>query len=232
MHARLAGNRAAGMTPEELATLHPRLYHTTDAANLDGILRHGLLATHGILDLFGVPPAERETFVRQRRPDRVRLERPDGGVAVITDNGPLHMASLASCLDDGLTPADWCAKLNERVFFWVDERSLHRLVNAAASRERDRVALVFDTSRLAHVYAGQIELSPINSGSTLRKPARRGEATFTPLLRYSYAEWRRLRQQRGEKTTPDSIKEVTVLGGIQDVRPFLVRYDVVPGGSR
>lgn len=219
------------MTPEDLAALHPRLYHTTDAANLDGILRHGLRSTSQLLDLFGWSRAEREAFVRQRRPDRVRLERPDDGVAVVTDNRPLHDASLASCLDDGLTPADWCAKLNERVFFWVDARSLHRLLHAAASRERDRVVLVFDTARLARAYAGQIELSPINSGACLRKPARRGHATFTPLSRHAYADWRRLRQQRGEKISPDTIREVTVLGGIDDVRPFLDRYEVVPGGD-
>ena len=219
------------MTPEELAAMHLRLYHATDAANLDGILRHGLLSTSRILNLCGAPDEERAAFTRQRRRDRVTLEHPDGGVAMITDNSPLHEGNLARCLDDGLSVEDWCTKLNERVFFWVDERSLHRLLNAEASRQRDRVVLVFDTESLAQAYAGQIELSPINSGSSLRKPARRGHATFAPLLRHSYAEWRQLRVERGEKTTPDTIKEVTVLGGIEHVERFLVRRYVVPGGG-
>jgi hypothetical protein len=219
------------MTPEELAAMHPRLYHATDAANLDGILRHGLLSTSRILNLCGAPDEERAAFTRQRRRDRVTLEHPDGGVAVITDNSPLHEGNLARCLDDGLSVEDWCTKLNERVFFWVDERSLHRLLNAEASRQRDRVVLVFDTESLAQAYAGQIELSPINSGSSLRKPARRGHATFAPLLRQSYAEWRQLRVERGEKTTPDTIKEVTVLGGIEHVERFLVCRYVVPAGG-
>jgi hypothetical protein len=220
------------MSPEELAALHPRLYHTTDAANLAGILRHGLLSTSRLLGLFGTPDAERDAFVRRRRRDRVRLEDGAGRVAVVTDNTPLHEGNLARCLDDGLTPADWCAKLNERVFFWADEGNLHRLLNAAASRQRDRLVLVFDTEGVARAYAEQIELSPINSGSSLRKPARRGHATFTPLLRHGYSEWRRLRQGRGEKTTLDSIKEVTVLGGIENVEPVLVCRYVVPGGNR
>ncbi len=219
------------MTPEELAAMHPRLYHATDAANLDGILRHGLLSTSRILNLFGAPDEERAAFTRRRRRDRVTLAHPDRGVAMITDNSPLHQGNLARCLDDGLSVEDWCTKLNERVFFWVDERSLHRLLNAVASRQRDRVVLVFDTESLAQAYAGQIELSPINSGSSLRKPARRGHATFAPLLRQSYAEWRQLRVERGEKTTPDTIKEVTVLGGIEHVEHFLVRRYVVPGGG-
>jgi hypothetical protein len=219
------------VTPEQLAALHPRLYHTTDAANLEGILRHGLLSTSRILDLCDRSVAEREAFVRQRRRDCVRLEQPDGGVAVITDNSPLHEGNLARCLDDGLAPADWCAKLNERVFLWVDERSLHRLLHAAASRQRDRLVLVFDTRLVAQVYAAQIELSPINSGSSVRKAARRGHATFTPLLKQEYADWRRIRQRRGEKTTLDTIREVTILGGIENIQPFLVGHYVVPAGS-
>jgi hypothetical protein len=217
------------VTPEELAAIHPRLYHTTDAANLEGILRHGLLSTSRILDLFGRSVAERDAFVRQRRRDRVRLEHPDGDVAVITDNSPLHEGNLARCLDDGLTPPDWCAKLNERVFFWVDEASLHRLLHAAASRDRDRLVLVFDTRLLAQVYAAQIELSPINSGSSVRKPARRGHTTFTPLLQHSYEAWRRLRRDTGEKITLDTIREVTVLDGIDNVEPFLEDRYLVPG---
>jgi RNA:NAD 2'-phosphotransferase (TPT1/KptA family) len=104
------------MTPEQLAALHPRLYHTTEAVNLEAMLRHGLLSTRRILDLCGRSVAEREEFVRQR----------------------------------------------------------------------DRLVLVLDTGCIASAYAEQIERSPINSGSSLRKPARRRHATFTPLLRHDY----------------------------------------------
>jgi hypothetical protein len=220
------------MTPEELAALHPRLYHTTDAANLDGILRYGLLSTRRLLDLAGLSPAEREAFVRQRRPGFVRLKQPGDGVAVIMDNLPLLEGPLARCLDDGLTPADWCAKLNERVFFFVNEADLDGLLNAEATRKYDRLVLVLDTLGVAKTYADQMELSPINSGSTRRAPARRGHATFTPLLRHSYAQWRRLRMECGDKRSLDAIKEVTVHGGIDNVAPFLERHYVVAGGRR
>lgn len=221
------GQGLFGMTPAELAALHPRLYHTTDATNLEGILRHGLLSTSCLLDQSDRSSVEREAFMRQRRPGSVRLEQPDDGVAVITDNLPLLEGPLASCLDDGLTPPDWCVKLNERVFFFVREADLDRLLNAEASRRRDRLVLVLNTLSLATAYADHLEISPINSGNTRRAAARRGHATFTPLLRHSYEQWRRLRMERGEKTSPDTIKEVTVPGGIRNVESYLETHYVV-----
>ena len=169
-------------------------------------------------------------FVRTRRSQSKVLQHESLGQAVITDNIPLLEAPLARCLDDGLTPADWCGKLNERVFFFVREADLDGLLNADAARKRDRLVLVLNTLSVATAYADQMELSPINSGNTRRAAARRGHATFTPLLLHSYEEWRRLRMERGEKSRLDSIKEVTVVGGVHDVESYLERHYVVAGG--
>src|SRR4051794_11922369 len=109
--------------------MYPYLYHTTDPANWDGIRRHGLLSTSRILSLYGKSDAERDAFVRRRRQECEYLVHSDLGVAVITDNKPLIESKLAACLVNGITPADWCAKLNDRVFFWPDEGSLHTLLN-------------------------------------------------------------------------------------------------------
>jgi len=218
------------MTPGELAEKHPFLYHVTDPANLEGILRYGLLSTSHILSLHGWSEAEHDAFVRSRRSESKVLQLQGSGQAVITDNLPLLEGPLARCLDDGLTPADWCAKLNERVFFFVREADLDGLLNAAATRKRDRLVLEFNTLGVATAYADHMELSPINSGNSRRSPARRGHATFTPLLRHSYEQWRRLRMERGEKMSLDSIKEVTVVGGVQYVESYLERHYVVPGG--
>lgn len=219
------------MTPEELAARHPLLYHATHPANLEGILQHGLLATNTLLSLYGLSETEREAFVRRRRPESVLLQNPNVGQTVITDNIPLIESSLARYLDDGLTTADWCTKLNERVFFFVDKSGLNGLLNAAAIRSQERLVLTFDTLSLTTAYAQKMELSAINSGNSRRKPARRGHATFTPLLQHNYQVWRRLRMERGEKKTLDSIEEVTVVGGIERVERFLLDHYVVRGGA-
>lgn len=211
------------MSPEELAAKHPRLYHVTDPRALPGILRHGLLPTSGLLSLFEVPAADRPAIERRRRPAGVPLSHPTHGDAVITDNLPLSEAALASCLDDGLAPGDWLAMLNERVFFWADEEGLGRLLGARLNRGRDRAVLVLDTLGVARRHGPRMELSAINTGSTIRRPARRGLSTFVPLHRHGYEAWRRLRGGR------DRVREVTVVGGVSDVAEHLVEHRFVAG---
>jgi hypothetical protein len=204
------------VTPEELAEKHPRLYHVTDPSNWEGIHKHGLLSTSSLLSLFEVPAARRVVIERQRRPESVRLTHPVHGEVVITDNQPLSETKLEKCLDDGLTPADWLALLNERVFFWVDKKRLEGLLDAQLNRERDRLVLVLSTLRVARRHADQVELCPINSGSTIYRPARRGRYTFTPLLR---------------KATPDRIAEVTVVGGVDPIDALVIERHLVSGAD-
>jgi hypothetical protein len=200
------------MTPTDLAALHPRLYHLTVAENLPGITARGLLPTAALLDLFEATAAERATC-QARRVQRVPLWHHRYGTAVLTDNLPLHEGKLAEYLDDGIAPSDWLGKLNARVFFWTEEARARGLASARANRGRRMVLLSIDTLSVASAHAGEIELSPINSGATLRRPARRGHATFTPLGAYPYPAWQRLRR----KKTPDRVVEVVVRG-----RPVLV----------
>ena len=204
------------MTPEDLAGLHPRLYHVTAPGAWASIARHGLLPASALLDLFEVDAARRADLTTRRRPAEIRLEHPAHGTAVLSDNLPLSERALAACLDDGLAPRDWLNLLNDRVFFWADLDGLARLLKARINRGRPREVLVIDTLGLARAHAGRVEVSPINSGSTLRRPARRGRATFAPLSAMSYAEWRRRRGGR------DRILEVVVRGGVADIARHLL----------
>lgn len=197
----------------------------TDPASLPGILRHGLLPTSALLSLFEVPDAERPAIERKRRPGSVTLAHPVHGRAVITDNLPLSEAALEACLDDGLAPADWLALLNGRVFFWPDREGLGRLLGARLNRGRERSVLVFDTLGLARAHGERMELAAINTGSTIRRPARRGRSTFTPLRRHDYEAWQRLRGGR------DRIREVTVVGGVSPIAEHLVGQHRVTGSG-
>ena len=204
------------MTPEDLAARHPRLYHVTAAGSADLIVSGGLLSALQLLDRFEADPETRQQATA-RRIRCITLRHPTYGTATITDNRPLIMASLARCLD-GMTPPEWLQLLNERVFFWVSEAGLATLAKSAVNRMRRVDVLVLKTLSVARAAAGRIELCPFNSGSTIRRPPRRGRNTFTPLGRYSHAEWARLRARK----TPDTIREVTIIGGLMDVAPHVV----------
>lgn len=213
------------MTPDDLAALHPRLYHLAAPDALEGVVRHGLLPTSRLLDLFGTPDDQRDAIEGRRRPSSVTLSHPTHGSAVITDNIPLSEIALAGCLDDDLTSADWLRMLNRRVFFWPDEKSLAGLLGARANAGVAKRVLVFDTLGLARRYAEAVELAAFNTGNTRRRPVRRGLSTFTPLLRHSYSDWRRLRGR------VDIIREVTVVGGVPDAADHLIDHYLTSGGE-
>jgi hypothetical protein len=204
------------MTPEALAVLHPRLYHVTTPGAWDAISKRGLIPASALLALFDVDVVRQAALTTARRPREVRIEHPVYGTAILNDNLPLSERALASCLDDGLRPQDWFGLLNARVFFWAGANGLDRLLGARMNRNRPREVLIFDTLSLARAHAERIEISPINSGSTIRKAARRGRTTFTPLLAKSYPEWQR---QRGKR---DRILEVVVNGSVPDIADHFV----------
>jgi hypothetical protein len=196
------------MTPEELAALHPKLFHVTAPGAWETISRLGLLPATALVALF---EDRRVHLTTTRRPTEIPLVHPVHGTAILNDNLPLSERALAACLDDGHTPQDWLRILNERVFFWAGEDGLDRLLRARMNRTRPRDVLIFDTLDLVEAHAEQVEISPINSGATVRRPARRGLTTFTPLLAKGYSEWQR---QRGRR---DRILEVVFRGGVPDI---------------
>jgi len=204
------------MTPEELAARHPRLYHVTEPGAWESIRKNGLLSASRLLDLYEVQGEKRETLETKRRPAAVVLHHPHHGQIILNDNVPLSEQALSKCLDDQLTPSEWLRMLNARVFFWTTEESLNRLLSARLNRTRQREVIVVDTLSLTNAYAGQMDLCPINSGATLRKPVRRGLGTFTPLLRYPFHEWSHLRGQR------DEIREITVSGQVNDIEQHVM----------
>lgn len=204
------------MTPLDLTSRHPRLFHITTPGAWENIRRHGLLSTSKILDLFDIKSAYRDALESQRREKEVPLFHTYYGSWILNDNQPLTEKALTQCLDDSLSPREWLKMLNARVFFWTTEESLQQHLNARLNRQRSREIIVIDTMKLAADYAENMELCPINSGSTIRKPARRGLKTFTPLLRHSFEEWRKLRGKQ------DNIREITVREGIMNVEKYVL----------
>ena len=99
---------------------------------------------------------------------------------------------------------------------------MQKLILEKNNRGQQKSVLVLNTLTVAEAYSHNIELCAINSGATVRRAARRGAATFTPLGAFSYDEWRALRGRR------DSICEVTFIDAIPDVFSHVVEVRDVP----
>jgi hypothetical protein len=170
------------LDPERLASRYPVLFHMAESGSWESIRERGLLSTSALLDLFEVEGGERITIESTRRPEIVRLEHPEHGVALVRDNKPMQEKALEKCLY-GMTPREWYELLNRRVFFWVERKRLLKLLGARAYRDRPHLVLEVDTAKLLERHADRVTLSPINSGATFAmNPASRGPDTFRRIV--------------------------------------------------
>ena len=195
-----AGGTGIGI--EELVKRYPLLYHMTAKKNLPSITRRGLLSTSTMLRRFEVPERQRLELETCRRPESVEIRHPDGSVAEVRDHEPMKDEKLCKCLEDGLTPREWYQILNSKVFFWVTRDRLEKMSKKYSDTRY--AVLVVDTKGLLADCLERVTLSPINSGSTLCKPTKRGHRTFLPIHEYPF------RSRRKERGTRNAIAELTV----------------------
>jgi hypothetical protein len=203
------------LTPTELWTRYPVLFHMAEAGSWPSIKRHGLLSTQSLLDLFEIGGERRQEILERRRPELISIEHPKYGRAVIRDQKPLSEKKLAGCLRDGLTPPQWLRLLNSKVFFWVDPKRLTHLREARAYREVRQLVLTISTRDLVEAHLDQILLTDRNTGATSPMAHPRGLDTFVPVL----ANERR------------RIVELVVDGGVPDISRFVIAA-VEEGGGR
>jgi len=214
-----------GVTPEELARQYPRLYHMAAQGSWASILRHGLLSTSALLDLFDIRGQGRDRLERQHRPESVRIFHPVHGTAEIRDQKPMDDIGLKRALCDNLTPDEWYRILNRNVFFWPTIERLDTMRNAKAYRDKPQTIIVIDTLRLLQAHRSKVLLSPINSGATKPFPHPRGRDTFLPLGDYPYQERKRV---RGEA---NAIAEVAVIRAVPDIKEFVISVEERTGSS-
>ena len=170
------------METELLVRRYPKLYHMAEDGSWESIRRIGLLSTSALLDKFDVMGEERRKIESTRRPEIVEIEHPVLGKALVRDNKPMQEKTLEKCLV-GMTPREWYETLNRRVFFWVDEGRLKKLLGARAYRDRPHLVLEISTAELLRRHHDRVLLSSINSGATFTmNPAPRGSDTFKSIF--------------------------------------------------
>jgi hypothetical protein len=132
-------------------------------------------------------------------------------------------SGLRRCLQDNLQPSDWYRLLNSRVFFWLSKQRLHRLLNAAAYREKEHDVLELDAAPIVEKHLNDIRLAPINTGCTKPMPHPRGLETFQTVNDYPYDYWRSRRPKW------DCVTELAVVRGVPEVAPYVRRVVVMKG---
>lgn len=213
------------VTTRVLVERFPRLYHMAERGSWPSIRRHGLLSTSALLDLYEVTGAERARLERAHRPESVELVHPKLGRAVIRDQKPMDDQGLRRALTDGLTPEDWYRILNAKVFFWLTEDRLNRLLGARAYRGLRHDVLVVDTRELLSEHAEEVVLSPLNSGATKPMPFPRGRSTFLRMDEYPFDVWDKKRSRQ------DPVVELAVRRAVPDIERFIVRVYEDGGGA-
>lgn len=170
-----------------LAETYPYVFHVAYGDAWSSLIRHGLLCTSALLDLFEVEASARPAIERQRRPSSVIISHPVHGTARIRDQAPLIEKRLATALV-GMTPGEWYELLNGHVFLWPTKDRMLRMLQAAAYRNERQLVVTLDTAALIDVYKPAILLSRLNSGATRPFAWPRGAHTFQTLPEYPLAE--------------------------------------------
>jgi len=202
------------MDAVELAERHPHLWHMAEVENWELIQDRGLLSTSALLDLFEYKGTGREEIEAAYRASSVAVEHPKLGKATIRDQGPMHSDAVVARFLDDLTPAEWYRTLNSRVFFWLTEERLERLLGAGAYRSRPHMVLKLDTAALLERHLEQVTLSPINSGAIFPGGrTRRGPQTFSRFEDYPWG------QRKGNR---ELVVELAVDGAVPDLEGILL----------
>jgi hypothetical protein len=191
-----------------LSKKYPKLYHMADKRNWDGIVKHGLLSTSAILDLYEYKGIKRFQIESQIRSSEFQISHLKHGSAIIRDQDPMvdrpsEGMSLEKCLVN-LTTQEWFEFLNKRTFFWASIKGLEFMLKARLYRATSHYVFIVDTEKLLRKYQQGVLLTDMNTGSLWRMK-RRSFNTFVPLSRYSKMQW---------------VNEVTIEYSVPDIFDF------------
>jgi hypothetical protein len=210
----IVGLGKRGVTVQEFTRHYPRLYHMAHVDSLEGINQHGLLSTSSLLDHSGYTGQKRSEIEEQHRPNSISLHNSKVSI-VVRDQKPMSDEGLRRALPEGFKPAAWYKILNSKVFFWVTEERLHRLLCARAYCGQPHLVLTVDAKPFLTKYWDCVWLTPMNTGCTKPFPHDRGPDTFRRPSDYPFGE--RVRTHKD-----DAVVEVAIDGGVPEIMEFVL----------
>lgn len=202
---------------DELIADCPKLYHMAERHSWPSIRQYGLLSTSALMDLYGIEGADREQIERRHRPASVPITGSGLPGAVVRDQIPMSDGGLRKALPARLSPADWYALLNSKVFFWTSLDRLHKLTGAKTYRDLEHDVLEIDTRSLVEAHRARVWLCPINSGCTKPFPHPRDENAFLRVEKYPYSHW------RSRRRATERVVELAVDYSVPDIADHVAR---------
>lgn len=214
------------MLSKDLIRLYPELYHVAADGAWPAIERHGLLSTAGLVTRWGVRQgAPQAAILTRRRGESIELTHPDYGTAIIRHQKAIHESSLAAALTD-LSPAEWYALLNDRVFFFLQRKRLDELLSARLYRDDAHTVITVDTRSLVAAHEDDIELTQVNTGFAQRFSAEpRGQDSLQPIAEFAHPT----RSHASTKVL--DVAELAVYRGVRDIREHVTRVERVRDGT-
>lgn len=211
------------MQVDQFTETYPLLYHMAHHEALPSILKHGLLSTSALLDLFEIDGKRREIIEMTMRPNSVLIEHPKHGKAVIRDQKALMSdRRLKQALSGTMETTAFHLLLNSMVFFWVTSGRLKTLREAVAYHKEPQLVITLDTKRLVSAYTDKIMLCSMNSGSCKPMAHPRSPGIFQSIEDYNFDLWRR---KKG--SAMKAVVECTVKTGVFQIEKFIVSHEIV-----
>jgi hypothetical protein len=124
-----------------------------------------------------------------------------------------------------MTTAEWYKMLNGFVFLWPGTKRRNGMLRSYSQQDHD--VLTLDSQRLLALHGEKMVASPINSGSTIHRPAERGRDTFVPLRDCPFTDWRR----RCKKKPQEVIAEVTLPYRLDEIEQVALRVESYSGSQ-
>lgn len=201
------------MDLQQVVKHYPRLYHMAEADSWSSIRTHGLLSSNEVVRRAGLTGDAADQLRRSHRHAKVPVVVPSIGTVVLRDQIPMEPARIRKALPADTTPSDWYEIINERVFFWVANERLLRLLKARQYRHLEHDVLTLDTASLLEQHAADVRLCHMNSGNTFPNPHKRDRGLFKGIEEYPV-------NTLGNPKKP--VVELTVLRGVPDIARFVV----------
>lgn len=170
------------MLLSKLVERYPCIYHMAQAGSWPSIQRRGLLSTTAALDTIGIAGALRHEAENEHRPEMLSLLPGAPDNIILRDQKPMPPGRLTHALPGHITSQQWYQLINGKVFFWVSEERLQRLLLSYDQHEHD--VLTIDTASLLNAHLPHIWLCHMNSGNTWPIPHRRDVDIFKRLPDY------------------------------------------------
>ena len=192
------------MTPEQFLHRCKVICHVGPVGVWEQITKHGFRTAEQLILEADLTEEERQALLSTPRRESVRLSV-HGESVILRDQSPLFARrDLKSILGDGVAVSEWIHLLNQRVYFFTDETSMHRLLDKYVEIDGAQDVIWLSPLKFVEAAGLRLELTSQNTGSVARQSGTQKAAdTFAPLWRFT-----------DRKPT-----EATIFGGLEDLSP-------------